>query len=638
MSSPCIVVPLAQNQTNSANITPPWFVQKAEYRPLPASLKILVNGETAFGEIHRAIERAKHSVCIICWGFQPSMHFIRDGASPAIGKLLERVGKRAQVRVLSYVVDPLWLGINVTGGVAGEANVPGRRAVALSDQPATSTDAQYAYDQEWYLRYDTDQKVADWAVKSAKGMDDTVQANIRFVGRGFSAADRKAIAARDHEDKGLSKKAKATLASAPSHHQKMVLVDYEDPENAVGFLMGHNMLDEYWDTSAHSCHPYAANRGRNGKRPRQDFSSKLTGPAMGDLFRNFAQAWAKETGETLAPPAFEKYPVRCEGGAPSVCQVLRTQPQYGREDIKKAYLQAVNNATRYIYIENQYFRWPPLAEKIRAAALAQSRGGRDPGTHGSLYLFVITNADDEGMGSGVTNTYRMLDSLGRADTIPAVARAEEEDLREQNLELAKKRQAGLEDKVNASARRQWGHFGDDHMKLLQEANTARDATVAAEKERDATRDAVRRAKKSGKERTVLPQDRPGLKVHVCTLVAPDTPDGKPWTDVYIHAKLMLIDDTFLTLGSANINTRSMEVDSELNLVQDRPEITRPLRQQLWGLHTKETGAEDMSALKEVYKKWKDIMKKNKDNRSNRITPIASLTEFYRGSPDVSDLD
>jgi phosphatidylserine/phosphatidylglycerophosphate/cardiolipin synthase-like enzyme len=69
---------------------------------------------------------------------------------------------------------------------------------------------------------------------------------------------------------------------------------------------------------------------------------------------------------------------------------------------------------------------------------------------------------------------------------------------------------------------------------------------------------------------------PGLKVHVATLVAPDTAPGKRWQEVYIHAKLMMIDDTFMTAGSANINTRSMQSDSELNIAHHRPEITGPL--------------------------------------------------------------
>lgn len=42
------------------------------------------------------------------------------------------------------------------------------------------------------------------------------------------------------------------------------------------------------------------------------------------------------------------------------------------------------------------------------------------------------------------------------------------------------------------------------------------------------------------------------------------PGESPEVFVYIHAKLMIVDDVFLTLGSANLANRSMTVDSELN--------------------------------------------------------------------------
>jgi phospholipase D1/2 len=41
------------------------------------------------------------------------------------------------------------------------------------------------------------------------------------------------------------------------------------------------------------------------------------------------------------------------------------------------------------------------------------------------------------------------------------------------------------------------------------------------------------------------------------------PDGPP-IFVYIHAKLMIVDDVFFTMGSANLANRSMTVDSEIN--------------------------------------------------------------------------
>ncbi|WP_241659267.1 hypothetical protein [Klebsiella pneumoniae] len=79
-----------------------------------------------------------------------------------------------------------------------------------------------------------------------------------------------------------------TLAGTVTHHQKTVLVDYELPESAVGFVMGHNMLDEYWDTDKHSALFRPGNNmdprlGANGKLPRQDISSRVTGPILEHL-------------------------------------------------------------------------------------------------------------------------------------------------------------------------------------------------------------------------------------------------------------------------------------------------------------------------------------------------------------------
>ncbi|MBL3871032.1 phospholipase, partial [Pseudomonas syringae pv. theae] len=78
------------------------------------------------------------------------------------------------------------------------------------------------------------------------------------------------------------------MSASASHHQKSVLVDYELP-SAVGFVMGHNPLDEYWDTDQHSAlnreegnkpEPYL---GPRGFLPRQDISCMLSGPILHDV-------------------------------------------------------------------------------------------------------------------------------------------------------------------------------------------------------------------------------------------------------------------------------------------------------------------------------------------------------------------
>ena len=824
--SKSVVTPLAQNQTNQCTITPKWFVDGSEYNVLPGTFKLLINGEEAFGEVYDAIAAAKKSVSIICWGFQPSMYFKRgaNGCGKRIGELLEEKGQAGvKVRVLSWAMevdvarDLVSTKKSVTG-LAGEPNLPGRRAANPKDRLDTMKDDAYNYNQEWFMRYDKDQgQVYDKGARSLAGLDGKARtSNIEFVSRGFSPLDREAILASERADANTSKKTRSTQAGAASHHQKVVIVDFEDPERAVAFVMGHNMLDEYWDRSDHSykrCDD--PRRGRNGSRPRQDFSSRVRGPMLGDLFHNFNSAWKKETSkdltEGIGKPVFEKYPlsritrdeeeealrhelVKARGEAdrekafqeanksdfspngkkaiadskvrqqaaevrvkelekkpaaqsvapmenvakdetPIMGQILRTQPQYGKRDIAKGYLQAVSKATQYIYIENQYFRWAPLAEEIKAVVRKQTDNGRKPPSHGPLYLFVITNADKEGMGAGVKNTARMLDSLGRGDALPEGVRQQNAEDTEAELARAKQQSAeeqSIQKGIASNTRTSNSRDLQSAKQRLEDSKKRQAAADQRAEELKNKRDAQRKELKGAKEsRAVIrPKDIPGLKVQVCTLVAPDSPgrsgttttsagkdqraltreeriaqtekeldeanvnvvnlrmqrnqevlggqpDGSPsralpdldrrlqaeekkrddlrrehnalkegsnpidWVDVYIHAKLMIIDDTFMTLGSANINSRSMETDSELNIIHANHLISQPARKKLWEMHTKSrSGGEvmDMDGMEKAYKAWGKVMDENKDCRNLRKAPVASLVEFFSGTESRSDLD
>ncbi|MGV3344643.1 phosphatidylserine/phosphatidylglycerophosphate/cardiolipin synthase family protein [Enterobacteriaceae bacterium LUAb1] len=626
MSSNDIVVPIALSETRQCTITPPWFVQNTEYPPALATYKPLVNGEETFAAVHHAIARATKSVDIICWGFQPSMYFIRDGRSPCIGELLVSLAreKGVMVRILGWEFP-----FNATGYI-GEANLPGKGVFRYKDRAGQSaTEKQYAYDQQWFASHSYGGEWDDVLIGSMGIPGKVAQRKIRnkkvltdsplFVGRGFDVTERVEIAyqaARRAADPELSIAVLGTLASTASHHQKTVLVDYELPERAVGFVMGHNMLDEYWDTDAHSSQRRAGSAGAwqpdegpRGFLPRQDISCQVTGPILEHLHENFARAWHKVTLQDLmtlrnAKAVAEKLTPRPEYGTSLMAQLLRTQAQEGKRDIERLYLQTVKNATQFIYIENQYFRWPPLAEAVKEAALAQTRAGRDPGQHGALHVFVVTNVTDDGIGSGTVNTQRMLDSLGRADTIPGVTKA----LMIKALDKPARHMVWLP--------------GLQKLHYYQQEQTRR-------------REEYQQKVKEIQEMTILPETRPGLKIHVCSLVAPDSPPGD-WMPVYIHSKLMIINDVFTTHGSANINTRSMQVDSEMNIAHEWISVTQDLRRRLWALHTGGEGAQDNAS--EAFDKWGDLMKKNQDNQEEGRAPRASLIPFRYNNPTLRDLD
>lgn len=705
-----ITTPMALNETNTAKSTMRWFVHKTEYDPRWCEFRYLVNGQRAFGSLYQDMLGAKHSIDIICWGFQPSMYFVRDGSkSMRIGELLAHKGEKDNVKVrLLCWHDPLYI------AEAGENNMPEfdsnlttvkrvlpewayRAAPIMSPEYQTAGEADFDF--YWYLRAsvnnvtDTvhkktrDQVLDEMSKLSLPSLGDEVSRffmhglggfkNLELATRSFDASERREIVARIQahgKQAGWSDKLISGMCQGmgvePTHHQKMVLIDYECPDIAVGYVMGHNMLSQYWDTDEHKAAPATPKTGRSGPSPWQDISSRVTGPVLQDLNSNFCQAWDEATGQKLGE-ARKKLGVAgkhelCLGGSSNargmMAQVLRTQSQHGKTDIGKAYLQALNNATQYVFVQNQYFRWQEFADTIKAAAVKQQQAGRDPGEHGPIYLFVITNSSDVAVGSGTLTTYQMLESLGYGDRMPGVKRAETVDQlaeRKASLQAALAKEQQVEQRMRtqgldpASAigvmnylqdseirqRQMWAEIGEieNQQKLLaQQASAAKTPTPGAD------------------VGVTSPGGTPTLKVIICTLVAPDSPP-KAWVPVYVHAKLMIVDDAFTTLGSANINFRSMNVDSEINIALENGQVASGLRKDLWGLHTRtcDAGTPDKDRQQEAidsanatgqngptkaFKAWTNIVARNKLRSDAGFVPVSSLVEFFRLSNDRSYKD
>lgn len=342
-------VPICTRGPLTATLTLPWFVQFSEYATHNTGLQILVNGEQTFATLHEAMARAKRNISIICWGFQPSMYLVRNGhhqvsyvidgkteAFPVqLGKLLEhKAAQGVTVRVLCFAATPLNMLVNVTGhqDAVGESNTPGRWIVRIKDRPPYEVEdappsdpdrrGQYQYDEDWYYRYD-DQPPGLYAddkdVRKRKG--DVRAQHLHFYSRGFSAKERARIASMPHDDRGLSwETTKKSLPGGPSHHQKSVLLDYDDAQHARALVMGHNLLDEYWDSDAHTYRVRKPWLGRNGSvGPREDFSALLSGPIVGDVFYNFAAAWKQESGEALPDSTFCDYPYFSRAAATMRC-------------------------------------------------------------------------------------------------------------------------------------------------------------------------------------------------------------------------------------------------------------------------------------------------------------------------------
>ena len=91
--------------------------------------------------------------------------------------------------------------------------------------------------------------------------------------------------------------------------------------------------------------------------------------------------------------------------------------------------------------------------------------------------------------------------------------------------------------------------------------------------------------------------------------------GRRTDPIYVHAKLAVIDDTWLTIGSANLNEHSLFNDTEMNIVTHDPALARQTRLRLWSEHLELPIDEiDRDPIEVIDAFWKPIGKEQLERR------------------------
>jgi phosphatidylserine/phosphatidylglycerophosphate/cardiolipin synthase-like enzyme len=99
---------------------------------------------------------------------------------------------------------------------------------------------------------------------------------------------------------------------------------------------------------------------------------------------------------------------------------------------------------------------------------------------------------------------------------------------------------------------------------------------------------------------------------------------------YVHAKVGIIDDDWCSIGSANLNTRGMVTDSEINVVAIDNAVARDLRLQLWAEHlgtTKEAIA-NTDPVRLIDTLWKERAQENAAVIRSGVSPLFSQAHRY----------
>jgi phosphatidylserine/phosphatidylglycerophosphate/cardiolipin synthase-like enzyme len=102
---------------------------------------------------------------------------------------------------------------------------------------------------------------------------------------------------------------------------------------------------------------------------------------------------------------------------------------------------------------------------------------------------------------------------------------------------------------------------------------------------------------------LLDADDGGHRLLACSVFAHDPEPQR----VDVHSKITIVDDRWLTIGSANLNEHSLFNDTEMNVVTCDPEIARTTRLRLFAEHLDRSVEEvDGAAHHVVDEHWRPI--------------------------------
>lgn len=109
-------------------------------------------------------------------------------------------------------------------------------------------------------------------------------------------------------------------------------------------------------------------------------------------------------------------------------------------------------------------------------------------------------------------------------------------------------------------------------------------------------------------------------------------DGDTTAPVYVHAKIGIVDDRWLTIGSANLNEHSLLNDTEMNVVTCDAALARETRLRLWSEHTAKSAEEvDGDPCTVIDDIWRPIAEEQSRlereglPRTHRLTLLAKVS-------------
>lgn len=420
----------------------------------------------------------------------------------------------------------------------------------------------------------------------------------------------------------------ANLTSSPfwAHHEKILVIDYR-----LAFVGGLDLCFGRYDTQRHDLTDYTSARdevfpGQDYSNPRikdfykvsqydmelidkqsaprmpwHDIHTAMTGPPARDIARHFIQRWnfiksnrAKERAEVpYLLPKGEYVAARDESKFKGTCriQVLRSSAEWSlginREfSIYSAYMESISKAKHFIYIENQFFiTTTSVHDKLIKNKIGQAIVERIKRAHKEKQKFRIIVVIP--VAPGFEGDFTQVDR--KSMPLRSVAQYQYRSIsrgKHSVFEQLRKENIPVEEYIGFYSLRNWGKVkasptttsSFSSRKESGGSSVAKDSSILqsplqAKRNIINKRRAISKSRSSSQNKSLedIAAQEQFQQQQLLEMQQNEYNDGRLdflTEQVYIHSKLMIVDDKTVICGSANLNDRSQlgSRDSEIAVI------------------------------------------------------------------------
>lgn len=341
-----------------------WF--SAQGRPARSgnAVKLLMNGEEAWRNVHDRLLEAHSSVLASTWWWDSTFELVRDDPFLA-------ASYREQNTILAML----------EASPAQKRVLVGQFLGSVSLVSWMSSDAglrKHTNDPSFlFMREGNDSRGRFRFEVPPVSFNERVMTSVAYDPSTVLDPDAPIPSTVPAHDVELT-----SLVDIASVHQKFTVID-----GTTAYIGGMNLRSVDWDTSEHKAFEprrlefYATAAEREAAKqgcesceptdpgPRKDYMLRIDGPSVVDAIDVFERRWNNLIA-TRAADAKGRPPMGAIDGDRSpkgdvTVQVTATMPApYHEYAIAETWFNAVRKAERFIYIEDQYFRMPMLQDAL----------------------------------------------------------------------------------------------------------------------------------------------------------------------------------------------------------------------------------------------------------------------------------